>query len=229
MQPTYLPWLGYFDLIAKSDLFVFLDSVQFDRRSWQQRNKIKTRTGEMTLTVPIKSKGKRDQLISQTEIDYSQQYPRNHLGSIRSNYSKSKNFDHLFPALCCEYEKKQRLLADLNINLINVMAENIGINFECIRSSQIPHSGRKSGVLVSICQYLGASEYLAPIGSRQYIEREGLFRESNIAVTYQEFPHPIYQQLFGSFISHLSVIDFLMNEGSDALKTLRVNTDTEAG
>jgi len=107
------------------------------------------------------------------------------------------------------------------------MAACMGINFKSIRSSQIPYSGKKSGALVSICQYLEASEYLAPIGSRDYIEQEGLFRKSNIPILYHEFSHPIYPQLFGPFVSHLSAIDFLMNEESDSFRYLDVKTVAE--
>ena len=90
MQPTYLPWLGYFVLINRSDVFVFLDSVQFDKRSWQQRNRIKTPNGELMLTVPVLTKGRFNQNICDAIIDKSQKFEKKHFSSIRSNYMKSK-------------------------------------------------------------------------------------------------------------------------------------------
>ena len=94
MQPTYLPWLGYFDLIHRSDIFVFLDSVQFDKRSWQQRNRIKSPNGELMLTVPVLTKGRFDQQIYDVGIDISQNFEKKHFNSIRSNYTKSKYFKY---------------------------------------------------------------------------------------------------------------------------------------
>ena len=92
MQSTYLPWVGYFALMKSVDVFIILDSVQFSKRSWQQRNQIKTESGAKWLTVPVISKGKKDQLIADVKIDYSSKFPESHINMIEQNYRKSPFF-----------------------------------------------------------------------------------------------------------------------------------------
>ena len=125
MQPTYLPWLGYFDLINRSDIFVFLDSVQFDKRSWQQRNRIKTLNGELMLTVPVITKGKFDQKICDVMVDISQRFEKKHFNSIHSNYKKSKYFEIYIQELEEIYSIKINKLADLNIRLIKWLSSKL--------------------------------------------------------------------------------------------------------
>ena len=221
MQPTYLPWLGYFDLIDCADVFVFLDSVQFNRRSWQQRNKIKTHKGDDFLSVPVESKGKVHQLISQVIIDYGQKFPRGHLGAIQHAYSGSEHFELLYAKLVEIYESRPRFLAELNIQLIKKMVEGFGLSTKFYRSSDLPVTGKRSNLILSICEYFEMDVYLSPSGSRLYLEEDRVFGDSQVSVVFQEFLHPRHRQLHGSFLTHMSGLDLLMNEGPDSLAILR--------
>ena len=221
MQPTYLPWIGYFDLMDSSDIFVLLDSVQFDKRSWQQRNKIKSLNGELLLTVPVKTKSKFYQRIYEVEIDYEKYFPNKHIKSVYNAYSKSLFFNEYYFFYKSILNKKHVLLSDLNIYLIKWLKEEIGINTEIYRSSKINIYGKKTDLLISICKYFNEKDYLSPIGSEKYINENNIFYENGINLIYQNYDHPIYKQMFGHFISYLSVLDLLFNEGKRSLEIIR--------
>ena len=114
MQPTYLPWAGYFEMISNVDLFIILDNVQFEKKSWQHRNRIRTSSGELLLTVPVNTVSKFSQLITEVQISRNTNFVRKHLTSIRNSYSKTKYFDQLFPELEQILNSNQNLLLDLN-------------------------------------------------------------------------------------------------------------------
>jgi len=221
MQPTYLPWLGYFNLIDRSDIFVFLDSVQFDKRSWQQRNRIKTSNGELMLTVPVLTKGRYDQKICDVMIDKSQKFEKKHLNAIRSNYRKSKFFDNYYFELENIYNGQIEKLSDLNVKLIKWLSEKLGITLKLLSSSQLDVRGSKVELLVNICNKLGGDNYLSPVGSKDYIDENNLFSKFKINLSYQEFFHPRYSQLFGDYLPYMSVIDLLFNEGGRSLSVIR--------
>jgi len=221
MQPTYLPWIGYFDLIDQADTFVFLDSVQFDKRSWQQRNRIKTYNGELFLTVPVKTKGRRNQKISEVEIDCTQDFPKKHLRTIEHNYSKAEYFAYYWDELNSLLKQDYRYLVELNIALTKWFKRMLGIHAELVRSSMLDVKGRKVQLLVEICNSVGAKRYLSPIGSRKYIEKTNLFEKQGIELYYQNYSHPEYIQLFKGFIPYMSILDLLLNEGKISLKILR--------
>jgi hypothetical protein len=221
MQPTYLPWMGYFDLIDQVDVFVFLDSVQFDRRSWQQRNRVKGPTGVHWLTVPVHSKGKRDQKISNVEIDLSQAVGKKHSTTIRSFYLKSEYFTAHFNDLAEILARDYLSLADLNITLITWFCERFGIQAEMVRSSDLASSGKKAGLLADICKEIGASRYLSPEGSRNYIEEDNAFDRRDVELVYQAYAPSEYRQLHGDFEPSLSALDLLLNEGPRSLDFIR--------
>lgn len=221
MQPTYLPWIGYFALIDLADVFVFLDDVQFDRRSWQQRNKIKGPNGEILLTVPVR-KAPRDTPINEIEVNYEQDFPANHLANLKHNYRPASHFDRYWSVLSSDLRAAPVRLVDLNVQLIASLADEIGFTSRFVRSSALFANGYKDGYLASICQELSASEYLSPIGSRAYLEHSSEFADRGIDVRYLEFEHPSYPQLHGAFLSHLSVVDLLMNVGEGSAELIRV-------
>ena len=221
MQPTYLPWIGYFDLLDQADTFVFLDSVQFDKRSWQQRNRIKTHNGESFLTVPVMTKGRRNQKISEVEIARTQDFPKKHLRTIEHNYSKAEHFAYYWDELNSLLKQDYRYLAELNITLIKWFKRILGIHAELIRSSMLDVKGKRVELLVEICKSVGAKRYLSPIGSRPYIENNNLFEKQDIDLRYQNYSHPEYRQLFKEFIPYMSIPDLLFNEGKKSLEILR--------
>ena len=221
MQPTYLPWMGYFDLMDQSDVFVLLDSVQFDQRSWQQRNRIKTSSGGLLLTVPVFSKGKRDQRICEVQIDQTSNFVEKHIKTIEHYYAKAPFFSKYISELAAVLRKRHQYLAELNIELIEWFREAIGIKTELVRSSSLGIRGKKVELLVAICKVVGAERYLSPLGSKAYIEENNIFPQNDIKLEYQNFEHPTYRQLYGDFIPYLSVIDLLFNEGERSLEVIR--------
>ena len=221
MQPTYLPWMGYFDLMDRADCFVFLDSVQFNKRSWQQRNRIKGPDGALWLTVPVLSKGLRDQRILEVEIDPSGGFVEKHLRNIDHLYKKAPYFEDYAAELSEILRRSHRYLTDLNIDLIGWLGGKMGVEGERVRSSQMEAQGRNVELLVHICKLLDAGRYLSPEGSRVYIEENNLFIPNGIELVYQPYHHPEYRQLHGPFVPYLSALDLLFNEGQASLSIIR--------
>ena len=223
MQPTYLPWSGYFSLIESVDIFVILDTVQFQKRSWQQRNQIKTSQGSNWLTVPVVSKGKRDQLIKNTQIAKNSDFEKKHLKSMQYNYGKSKffhkEFQPIFDLLNSDYE----YLAELNLKLIRYFCKRLNIETEIIKSSNLNGQGKKTDLLCSICRELNASKYISPPGSKEYLQESDTFLQANIPILYFNYRHPSYDQLWGDFLPYMSIIDLLFNTGNKAIEFVKNN------
>jgi len=221
MQPTYLPWIGYFGLMDMVDTFVLLDCVQFARRSWQQRNQIKTASGAMWLTVPVLSKGARQQIISEVRIDRSRDFPERHLRAIETNYRRSPYFGEYAPELFDILLRGHDRLADLTVELIEWLRDKLGITTRLCRASKIEARGSRANLLAGLCLTLDAEHYISPPGSKCYMESSGAFLDAGISVSYHEFVHPAYPQLFGRFLAQMSVIDLLFNVGPGSLAVIR--------
>ena len=218
MQPTFFPWLGYFDIIDKVDYFVSYNDVQLSRRSWQVRNRIKTANGEFYLSIPIQKTKNRDELlICEAEISYDQNWQSKHLKTIESSYHKAKYFDSVFMFISELYAKKHSLLHSFNEDFIVTVLQRIGITTPFIRSAELEGiSGTKDMRLASICKKLSCYEYLSPQGSSTYIESHspgGELTKQGISLYYQSYKHPQYHQLYGPFIPYMGVVDLLFNEG----------------
>lgn len=220
MQPTYLPWIGYFDLMDSADIFVLLDTVQFEKQSWQQRNKVKTVDARtIWLTVPVLQG--MQQKIKDVQIKESTPWRRKHWGTI-SQYYKYAPYWKLYNEELAElYSREWSLLFDWNAAVLTFLKEKFGITTEIVPASEIPVSGDRVGLLVNICHYLKADVYLSPVGSANYIEENNIFSSQGISLIYQKYTHPIYNQIYGNFISHLSAIDLLFNEGPASLEIIR--------
>ena len=222
MQPTFLPWIGYFAMIDRVEDFVFLDSVQFSKRSWQQRNQIFSLNGPIWLTVPIISKGKSDQLIKDTKIDNSREWARKVHNSLTSSYSNTKFFKKYRGPIFESINQNIENISDLNINLIKVIMDQLGMNgTKFYRSSELSSEGSKAELLSNICVELGKNEYLSAPGSKEYISESRDFEQRSIEVKYHDYKHPEYDQGKKEFRSHLSIVDLLFNEGDKALEILR--------
>ena len=220
MQPTYLPWIGYFEMIDASDIFVFLDDVQFQRKSWQQRNIIKGPNGSVKLTVPVLQKGKRFQRIDQVVINNQENWAKRHLKSIEIAYLKSPYFKQYLPAFKSLYEKKYERLVDLNVSFIYMLMELLCIRTPTILSSSLNINSKANMKIIEICRILEVDELYDAAGAVNFINDE-LFQEANVRVVYQDYRHPKYNQLHGDFISHMSVVDLLYNEGPRSLEVIR--------
>lgn len=220
MQPTYLPWLGYFELIDHCDLFVLFDDVQFVKKSWHQRNRIKTQKGELLLTVPVLTKGKRDQLIKDVRINNDLPWRAKHLASIVNSYQKAPFFDEYKTCLNEIYSKNYMSLSSLNIELIEFIKERLGIQTEIMLSSQFQVEGGRTERIINICKACKADKLYDAKGASDILDLN-LFKESSIEIIFQEYVHPTYDQMHGGFISHLSALDLLLNVGHESLKVLR--------
>jgi hypothetical protein len=220
MQPTYLPWSGYFGLMRSVDLFIFLDSVQFARRSWQQRNQIKTANGAQWLTVPVNSKGKRDQRIDEVEIDPTAQFAAAHTRAIELNYHKAAAYGAIAPEILADLNAPQSKLAELTIGLTLKIRAILGIETPVLRSSAMSGEGTKANLLASLCREVGATEYVSPPGSQEYLDESDAFKQAGIPVRYFTFQHPEYPQLFGVFLPYMSCIDMLFNCGDRSLSLI---------
>lgn len=221
MQPTYLPWVGYFGMIDRADVFVFLDTVQFARRSWQQRNRIKTANGPQMLTVPVHKKGARDQKIAEVQIDGESHFAEKHIRAIEHALSKAPFFKDHAPALSAILQGGHPKLADLNIELITWLATALGVSSRFLRSSEIEAGGAKADLLANICEALGGEVYISAPGSSDYIESSDAFDSHGIKVAYHHYEHPVYPQLYGAFEPYMSAIDLLFNLGPQSLERIR--------
>ncbi len=218
MQPTYLPWIGYFNMIDKVDEFVFLDDVQLVKRSWGVRNRVKSSNGELLLTVPIKkTKSRAETLYSNAIINYEEQWVKKHLNTLKFSYTKAKYFNEIFVFIREILERNTNIIGKLNIEIIKEISSKIGIKTKFFISSELTNiEGIKDERLVSICKNRKATHYLSAIGSAAYIEYEssgGAFSKKNVQLNYYNYKHPVYEQLYGDFISNMSIVDLLFNYG----------------
>lgn len=215
-QPAYLPWLGYFDKIQQSDVFVYLDSVQFEKNSFINRNKIKTPQGGQWLTIPVKIKGHTDITLIDTEIDDTQPWRSKHLKSIEMNYRKAPYFMEHYPKL-------EKLLSISTTNLTELCWQHLEfwlrefqIKTKVVRSSALDISSKKSDLVLDLCTHFSAKHYLSGALGRNYLN-ENDFAAADIKVEYQDFNHPIYPQRWGDFEPYMSIVDYWMNCGSGKL------------
>ena len=212
MQPTYLPYLGYFHLIAACDVFVFLDDVQFARRSWQQRNRILGAGGEVMLSVPVQ-KTDRDAAICEIEISEAEPWRDKHLASVRHAYARRPYFAEGMAFLEAQLGAPTAKLADLNCNLIQAAAGQLGLQREFVRASALAAPGHRSDHLLALCQAVGASAYLSPQGSADYMVEDGVFQVAGFPVRYQGFVEVPYDQGRGEFTPYMAFVDAVMNLG----------------
>jgi len=220
MQPTYLPYLGYFQLMAASDVFVFLDDVQFARRSWQSRNRILTANGELMLTVPVK-KHDRDTAISAIEIDDNQGWRDKHLAAMRHAYGKRPGFAEGF-AFVSEQLALHRdgRLADLTCGMAVAAAERMGLTPRFVRASDLGAEGARSEHLLAICRAVGAAAYVSPMGSAEYMEEDGVFATAGFPARFQSFRSVEYPQGSDEFVPFMGFADALMTVGWDGMAAL---------
>ena len=235
MQPTYFPWIVFFDLIDRVDTFVFLDNVKLEKSDWHVRNRIKGSAGEILLVVPVRSgEGRMNTLISTAEVDYRKPWAKKHLRSIEVNYGKTPGYAALRELVEPILREEHSSLARLNMTLIQTLAAKLGITTQFQIASEMDGvSGVKDERIVSICQKLGADEYLSPRGSADYLNREspgGEVVKNGIKLYYQNYEHPVYDQLFGDFMSHMGCVDLICNLGFDnALGVIRQGARTHHG
>ncbi|MFH2136970.1 MAG: WbqC family protein [Candidatus Omnitrophota bacterium] len=219
MQPGYLPWLGFFELMLRCDLFVFLDDVQYTVRDWRNRNKIRTKQGWQWLSVPVLHKGRRQQLIKDVQINDALPWKNKHLKAMEINYRKSRFFPDYFPGIEKIFAMDLPGLCDLNIELIVFLKECLKIDTPGIRSSSLTLKAGKNERIIDICQQLNAGELYDSQAASEFLEG-ALFAKKGIKIEFQKYNHPEYKQLYPPFIPYLSVIDLLFNYGPQSRKII---------
>jgi WbqC-like protein family len=208
-QPAYLPWLGYFDRIAASDLFIFLDVVQFEKNSYINRNRIKTVRGPIWLTVPVLLRGHKTKTLTEIEIDERGNWRRKHLRSIEQNYRQTPGFTKKFKLLEAQFPSLSKL-TEFCFEQLKFWLVELQIKTKVLRASELPASGAKSDLVLSLCTLVGATTYLSgPLG-RGYLN-EHQFLDAGIGIRYHNYKHPKYSQLYGEFIPAMAIVDYWMN------------------
>ncbi len=218
-QPEFLPWLGFIDKIRQCDIFIFLDSVQFEKNYFQNRNKIRTSREWTWLTIPVFTKGRLEQVIGEVRIRNAVPWRRKHCLSIAQNYHASPFYKEYFSGLQALYDQSWDLLVEFNIALIHWVANAFGLSCRFIRSSELGVIGKRSELLVNICKALGGKVYLSGVSGRDYLD-EALFKDAGVLVRYQDFRHPVYRQRYEPFLPVMSSVDLLFNVGPSSLQAL---------
>lgn len=212
-QPNYLPWLGFFDKIRRSDVFIFMDNIQYTKGSWINRVKVKTTHGTKWLSVPVKVKGK--QIIAEIKISKDIDWQRKHLGTL-SHSARADFFNEYYPLLKTIINKNWAFLTDMNVNLIKEITKILSLDVKFIKGTDINAKGKKTDLLIDMVRKVGGDTYLYGSGGLEYQENEK-FEKAGIELIYQDFKHPIYKQLFGEFSEGLSIVDALFNIGAGKL------------
>ena len=220
-QPEHLPWLGLFNKIAKAERFVILDSVQYEKNYFQNRNRILGTNGVQWLSIPISNKGHMDGSIATTLIasdPKNAKWKEKHLQTIRMSYGKYPYFREVFPVLEEALNIDTDLFCEINISIIKALCDKLDIHPEYLRSSQMNVNGLKSDLILDICREADASIYIAGPSGRDYLDMDS-FKEAGIEVVFNDYHHPIYpQRRSEEFISHLSAVDLFMNVGFEEAK-----------
>lgn len=217
-QPHYLPWLGYLDKLDKADAFVILDTVQFVRREFQNRNRIRTADGPTWLTVPVKGDYKAP--VQDIAVDNEADWGRKHLQALTLNYSRATHFKEHLPFFMDTYAKRWERLVPLCLHILSYLKEAFGISTPVHLASEHKASPEPTARLIDLCKALGADTYLSGAGGSNYMDLSK-FEEAHLAVVFQEFAHPVYPQCFEPFEPSLASIDLLFNCGRQGFELIR--------
>jgi len=212
MQPNYLPWIGYMNLMKQADVFVIYDDVQYTKNDWRNRNKIKTPDGCMWLTVPVHNGGK--PMIKNVTVNDNLKWREKHLKALRMNYKGTFYFDEVYGFIedVLSNRRKEHLYI-ISMALIVAIKSYLGLQCEIHYSSEIGFTDlKRTDRLVKICEQLKGTEYLSPNRSADYLEPEK-FKDAGIELLWHNYRHPKYNQQWGDFITNLSVVDLLFNYG----------------
>ena len=218
LQPSYIPWRGYFNQIKKADVFVFYDDVQYDRHGWRNRNRIKAPGGTRWLTIPVLTKGSVEHgtEIRDIRINWDRDWATKHWRSLQQSYSRAPAFDRCAEQLEVAYSSRPTLLADFTIDLIVSLAAMLGIEDTLfLRSSTLDAPGKGTDRLLTILRKVGADHYISGPSARDYLDEEALER-AGITLEYMTYDYPGYEQLYPPWDPQVSVLDLLFMKGPEA-------------
>jgi hypothetical protein len=230
IQSNYIPWKGYFDIIALCDEFMLFDEAQYTRRDWRNRNQIKTPQGLHWLTIPVNVKGKFTQRIDETTLQ-SARWVDEHLKTLRFNYAKSACFGMMFPQIEALYRQveTETSLSQVNYKLLRGICDLLGIKTPIIWSTDYQSEEGRLERVLSLCVQAGATEYISGPSAKSYMVDEA-FEQNGIQVTYMDYSaYPEYPQLFPPFEHGVSILDLLFNVGEDAPRYMKHATKRDEG
>jgi len=221
VQSNYIPWKGYFDLIASVDEFILYDDMQYTRRDWRNRNQIKTPQGIQWLTVPVQVRGKYDQKIRDTLIDGSD-WAGSHWKTLEQNYRRAPCYEDVAVWLKPLYlTNSYDHISQLNRRLIVGVCHYLGIKTIISNSCDYKLINGKSERLADLCKQAGGTEYISGPSAKDYVE-EGIFSDMNIKLTWFDYAgYPEYPQLWGEFAHGVTILDLLFNCGKDSARYMR--------
>jgi len=233
LQPGYLPWLGFFDQIARCDLFIIYDDLPYTRDSWRNRNRVKTPGGWYWLTVPVVNRGLGQKTIREIEVSEQGQWRRHHWRTVKNYYARAPYFPAHEAFFAGLYEKPWRFLVDLDLAIVVYLLRVLRIDTKVLLSSEAgleaaymrakPPGKDPTGRVAFLCRQLGADGFLEGALGRTFLDPSRL-ESSGVALEFHDYQHPHYRQLFGRFIPYLSVIDLLFNHGPESLDILTGRT-----
>lgn len=227
VQSAYLPWSGYFNLINDTDIFVFLDSVQWTKRDWRNRNRIRTPVGWSWLTIPVKlKKAYYKYRVCDVVVDNSQDWQYKHLEMLKNSYKKAPYFDEIYNSIKDILNKRYKYVVDINYKLIFWVSNYLNLRptkFLFSQKMQIPGELKKTDRLIWILEKIGhVNYYISGPKAKSYME-QNKFEEKKIKIIWHNYEPPYYNQNIWKsniFISSLSVIDLLFNYGKESLKII---------
>ena len=224
-QPQYLPWLGYLDKLDSADVLIFLDTVQFKKHEWQNRNRIRTKDGWQWLTVPIIDRF--PEQIDRVEVNSKTDWQRKHYQALRQHYGSAPYWALLGPELTALLQEPWARLCDLNIAVLDLLCRHLGITTPRRLASSMEAREEPTDRLIDLCRAVGGTVYLAgQVAARGEDLKEpymdsARFSQAGIQVQVQDYQHPEYPQRYTPFVSHLAVVDLLFNCGPESLQILR--------
>ena len=218
LQPSYIPWRGYFDQIRRADLFIFYDDIQYDKHGWRNRNQIKTHQGKQWLTIPVNSKGVTQGVpIKDVRIDWSKPWAKSHLKTLTISCSKSPYFKEYLPLLEELYQRRDEFLADFTIEISIRLACELGFtSTRFMRSSELSGiEGQKTDRVISVLKQVGATHYICGPSASSYMEPEK-FDEAGITFEYMQYDYPEYPQMYPPYDPYVSILDLMFMTGNEA-------------
>jgi hypothetical protein len=221
IQSNYIPWKGYFDIVAQADEFILYDDVQYTRSDWRNRNLIKTPQGLRWLTIPVKLKGRFGQRICDTETS-GDAWRRSHWASIRQNYARAPFFRRYAERFEAAYlSATDAKLSAVNRSFIELVCELLGIGTRITWCMQYAIGTDRQERLIELCRLVGGDRYLSGPAARAYLD-PAAFERAGIELAYMDYSgYPTYPQQHGEFAHGVTVLDLLFNTGDDARRHLK--------
>jgi hypothetical protein len=226
LQPSYIPWRGFFHQIQKADVFVFYDDVQYDKNGWRNRNRVKTPAGSRWLTIPVNTDGVVSQHIpiNEVKINWIKPWNSSHWDILKQFYKTAPYYKDYVSLLEPFYIRHDERLASFTIDLTITISRSLGIKTEFVNSSSLKVQGTKTDRLVDILKQVGATHYISGPSAKDYLEEEKL-ADAGISLEYMVYDYPEYPQLYPPYDPFVSILDLLFMTGAEAPKFIWETTN----